>query len=106
MKHTPSAFSVSYAYAISFTEPSTSGSGRIANSPKRPGYLAINFAPKSLQSRASARAFASSPKWTPGSLIDSIDVATPYLSMSSSALVSFHSMSPVCPVPMGRSTSL
>ena len=77
MKQMPSALSVSYVYAISLSAPSTSGSGRMANSPKRPGYLAMSFAPKSLQSRASARAFASSPKWTPGSLIDIIDVATP-----------------------------
>jgi hypothetical protein len=77
MNVTPSAFSVSNAYSISLSAPSTSGSGRIANSPKRPRYFCISVTPYSLQSRASARALASSPKWTPGSLIDSIDTSTP-----------------------------
>jgi hypothetical protein len=34
--HTPSAFNVSIAYAISFSAPATSGSGSAAKNPKRP----------------------------------------------------------------------
>jgi hypothetical protein len=85
MKQAPSALSVPKAYSISRSAPSTSGSGSVANMPKRVGRSETSRAKYSLHSRARARAAAASPKYTLGSLVDMIAVATPSRSISSSA---------------------
>jgi hypothetical protein len=56
---------------------STSGRGREAKWPKRPGWSRTVAAPKSLACRDSARAAWSSPKRVPGEERGSIAVATP-----------------------------
>ena len=66
----PSSFRVSSAYESSASEPSTSGSGKHANPPKRSGRACTSSAESSLQRRARARARRSLPMCTPGVLID------------------------------------
>ena len=94
----PSIFRVSSAYSISRREPSTSGSGTVANIPNRPGLSAITFAPNSLVSRASLRAESKFPKKTLGSLMDNIEVATPPRSMSSIDWATVHFINGTWPV--------
>ena len=50
-------------------------------------------APNSLHSRASLRAASLSPNHTLGSLVETMEVATPLLSMSSMALLGVHNSS-------------
>ena len=104
----PSALSVSRAYSASASAPSTSGSGSTAKSPKRVGLSRTTFAANSLHSRASARAAALSPKCTPGSLIEMIDVCTPPSSISWSIFAGVQSFSVAWCTPraVARSYSL
>ena len=94
----PSSFSWSRANSISLRLPSTSGIGKIAKLPNRPRWLLLSVAAYSLHSRASARAASLLPKCTPGSLTDTIEVATPPLSMSSTDFAGVHRSSGICPV--------
>ena len=78
--------SVSNAYAISCRLPGTSGSGSTAKRPKRPLWSdTIRAAANSFISRASFRASCTSPNQTPGAVMDSMAVAIPTRSSSSTA---------------------
>jgi hypothetical protein len=69
----------------------------VANMPNRPGWSLTSLAPKSLQSRARRRASSTFPNQMPGCMMDSIEVATPAFSMSSSDRLTDQSGSPAPP---------
>jgi hypothetical protein len=87
----PSAFSTSSAYSASRKLPSVSGKGIDAKNPKRVGFPLTIRAAYSLHSRDSVRAAWATPNQTPGVVIESRAVATPRLSISSSAFCGVHS---------------
>jgi len=86
----PSALSASSAKSISASEPFVSGSGSAANRPKRPGKSRTICAAYSLQARASRRDCSTSPNQMPGVVTDRSAVATPFLSISSTARCGDH----------------
>ncbi len=87
----PSAFRVSKAYSISRRLPSASGSGMAAKKRNRPGWSRPSWAQNSLHSRASFRVSSSTwPYQGPGLMIETIEVAMPPLSISSSDIDTDH----------------
>jgi hypothetical protein len=68
---------VSNANPISESVASTSGKGSTAKKPKRPGQRLAHPAANSLSERAISRAFAASPKHSPGEDTDSKAVSMP-----------------------------
>ena len=73
-----------------------SGIGSVAKLPKRPPLLATNSALSSLTARDSARAFASSPRWQPGTDSEQIAMAMPLASIVFSARSGDHSGMRMC----------
>src|SRR5207247_7716081 len=72
-----------YAYAISFSVASTSGSGIAAKNPNRFGWSAASFAAYSLHARARWLVTALSPNHKPGLVMETTEAATLPRSMSS-----------------------
>ena len=62
-----------------------SGMGKVAKAPKRAGFLPTNSAHSSLTARDKFRAFASSPRWQPGTESEVIAAWMPLASMVFSA---------------------
>ena len=95
---TPSSARSSIATPTSATAATTSGSGRLANAPNRPGWAAIVSAATSFTCRAISRVSAtSSPTCTPGDDTDRNAIRTPSRSISSTWAAALHSGSPGMP---------
>ena len=68
-----------------------SGSGRLANSPNRPGWSCRMDAAYSLHSRARRTDSSSSPNHSPGAEIEVTAVAIPWRSIASTDMSGVHS---------------
>ncbi len=88
---TPSARHCEYAKSISRSVASTSGSGSVANMPKRPVYFAAMPAANSLHQRASAARALRSSRSNPGDVIEVMAAPMPGASMRRRASSTLHS---------------